>query len=528
MKKEKLSKLFLGCIAASLVSTSCNDESISSGTTYTPVPEGVARYVISTEIGDAAYMLTSETLEVGSVTAVNNGTEVDGGSVMHYVNNNYLYTINEIGGNDPVDVRAYKLDAATGRVQEIGYYSTTKYNSWGSWGDQFVYAAYLSNSTTTPNSSNGVDYSPVDVYYTIADPVTAKAKYGNITSEGFLLNEKIPAAERSPETVNFPAFTEAGGKMYVSVATQGVSKYATLSDNFTASMQSLIENEGLLGEVNDYVARGSGRTYTIAGSTAVSGYSSTFAISNGVPFPLTPDKARVVVYNGDDFEANGFSATPEAFITTDKIGQAYGRYYANPFNTLVRAKENGVDYAYVFSPGSVRRYNDFNVEDINAGKEELITQYSTTVETDWSTSNEIATPLRKVVSNTVAGVMRIKGGETAFDESFGNSGVVDLETLLGGYTFTRVWNIKGNKFLLRVMNEDKPTSAGYYYEFHKNTPTDARFAIYDADSNSIQYIDGLPTTAELREDNSSIGEPCFNGSMAYIPMSLTDKSYGGF
>ncbi|MFI3314410.1 MAG: DUF4374 domain-containing protein [Rikenellaceae bacterium] len=515
--KRKVFRGFLSVLAASSMLISCNKESIESddlnGNDGDTSQEQTSVFVVATEIGDAVYLMTTETLESGTITAKNNGTEANAGSVWQYVNNKYLFSINEIGGSDPVDVRGYALDASSGRVSQIGYYSTTKYASWGSWGDKFAYTAYLSNSAETPNvDSDGTEYSPINIYYTVADPETGTAQFSNFSAEGFLLNSKIAEKDRSPETVNFPGFVEAGGKMYVSIATQGVSKYATLDANFETNMQNLLDNEGYGGTPADYVAKGSGICYTLAGSQAISGYQSTFSATGGVPFPLTPDKARIAVYDADSY---AFGAEPEAFITTDAMGQAYGRYYGNPYNTMVT---NG-NYVYVFSPASARRYSDMDVVD-QADGTEIVAQYSSTDNTEWNEETQL-TDLRKATSSAKASVMRIRAGETNFDSSYGT---VVLEDLLGGYTFTRVWHITEHLFLLRVMNSDKPTSEGYYYEFHKNVPTDARFAIYDAAAKSVHFISGLPTTAELRDDSSSIGEPCCTDTQVFIPMSLESQS----
>ncbi|MFI3295805.1 MAG: DUF4374 domain-containing protein [Rikenellaceae bacterium] len=514
MKKQNFTKFLGACATLALVATSCEKE-VTTVIDET-VQTGDSRFVVATEIGDAVYLMTTESLSEGSITAVNNGTEVNAGSVWQYIDNKYLFSINEIGGNDPVDVRGYSLNASTNRVEQIGYYSTTKYNAWGAWGENFAYMAYLSNSTKPTNvDADGTEYSPIDIYYTIASPISGQAKYSNISAEGFLLNSQIAEADRSPETVNFPCFAEAGGKVYVSIATQGVSKYSTLDADFETNMQNFITNNGLGGTPSDYVAKGSGKVYTIAGTEGVSGYNSSFSATDGVPFPLSPDKVRIAVYSSTDL---AFGEEPEAFISSDLMGQAYGRYYGNPYSTIA---SNG-DYVYVFSPAAARRYSDYNVADEVDGTE-LVDQYNTTETTDWNESTKLS-PLRKVVSSAKASVMRIKAGETEFDMSYQNGGVLELESLLGDYTFTRVWHLDGDLFLLRVMNEDKKASDGYYYEFHKNTPTDARFAIFNAATGTATYISGLPTTSELREDSSSIGEPCFSGDQVFIPMSLTNES----
>ncbi len=483
-------------------------------------PSGEGKFIIVTEVDDAAYILVEETLSEGSTTIVGNGTEVATAGVWHYIDQTRLWSIKDIGGNDPAQVYAYELKGATGMVAEVADFFTTKYNSWGHLGANFAYMAYLSSSDGADTATGqvydqSVEYSAVTLAYTVANAGTGSASFNTVTAEGFLLQD---SENPSPESVNFPGFVEAGGKVYVAIATQGVSKYATLQDNFEGAMQTLIEAEGLGGEPSDYVTNGSGIIYAIdKDAESTSGYTSSFKFSNGVPFPLTPDKVRIAVYDASSYSID---QAPEAFISSDLIGQAYGRYYGNPYNTMVAND----DYVYVFSPGATRRYSDRYSEDINNGKEELVTQYNvdSTTATDWDI-NDTVDPLRKVVSSAKAGVMRIKAGSTSFDTSFGEGGAADLESKLGGYTFTRVWHIAGDYFLLRVMSENT-TADGYYYGFHKYKPVDCNFVIYNAAADTIATISGLPKYAEIRDDNSAIGEPCSYDGVVYIPISKDSGS----
>lgn len=478
-------------------------------------------FIVVTEVDDAAYILTEESLIEGSTTIVGNGTEVQTASVWHYIGDKTLWSIKDVGGDYPAQVYGYQLDPKTKEIREAADFATTKYNSWGHFGDDFAYMAYLTNSSSAPTVEGEVygqkvNYSAVSLTYTRSQGTTGQASFATTSAEGFLLNDK---ENPSPETVNFPGFTEAGGKIYVAIATQGVSKYATLQDNFESSMQTLIEAEGYEGKPSDYVANGSGIVYAIDKLTpgGTSGFSTSFKFANGVPFPLTPDKVRIAVYDADSFS---IEKAPEAFISSDKMGQAFGRYYGNPYNTLVAND----DYVYVFSPGSTRRYSDFYSVDINNGREELVAQYDvdSTTAADW-TEDKKTTPLRKATSRAKAGVMRIKSGASSFDTSFGTDGLVALEEMLGGYTFTRVWHIEGDKFLLRVMSEGK-TADGYYYGFHKSKPVDCHFAIFDASTQKISMISGLPKYAEIRDDNSAIGEPCSHDGKVYIPISKDSGS----
>ncbi len=506
-------------IAASLAA--CSDDNTTPDPTPNPEPTGSGTFVVATEKDGAGYILTAEDLKSGSITSVGSGYTVETASVWQYIEDNRLWAINDGGGGDgkPVDVYEFGSD---GKFKQTADFTSTKYESWGVLGSYFGYMAAASNTTVTATEGE-TTYNSLDVAFTIAggEPTVMYAA-GGFSAEGVLLNDPV---NPSPESIRTPSFAMAGGKLYVAVATGGVSKYATLQPNFDEAMRTLIANEGIGGEPQDYVADGAGKQYAISKTaSSTSGYTATFTASSGVPFSLTPDKARILVYNlpaeitsPSDF---AFDATPDAFITTDKIGQAFGRYYGNPFNTVISSG----DYIYVFSPGAQRRYDDMETPNIMNNKVEELSQHTTSTEADWSSATELPTKLRKVVSDNKAGVMRIKAGETQFDTSFGVDGLVDLESKLGGeYTFTRVWHLAGSKFLIRVMTENKTTD-GYFYGFHKSKPVDCRFVIFDASTASISNISGLPTYADIRDDNTAIGEPCFKDNVVYIPYSLETKS----
>ncbi len=513
--------------AVALATVSCESDSaddVTSGDDVTTNPDSgsssaVGKFIVVTEVDDAAYILVEDQLSEGSTTIVGNGTEVETAGVWHYIDDARLWSIKDIGGSDPAQVYAYELNSAGTAIKEVADFYTTKYNSWGSLSSNFAYMAYLSSSdgadtatAVSAYSGEEVTYTAVTLAYTVADAGTGSAYFATADAEGFLMQD---TENPSPETVNFPGFAEAGGKVYVAIATSGVSKYATLQDGFEDAMQAVIDAEGYGGTPSDYVAQGSGITYAIDKNTeaGTSGYTSSFSESSGVPFPLTPNKVRIAVYDASSYSID---QAPEAFISSDLMGQAYGRYYGNPYNTVI---SNG-DYVYVFSPASTSRYNDIYAESVDGiDNVQLTTQYAinSTTATDWS-DDILMTSIRKAKTTAKGGVMRIKAGATSFDSSYGDGGFVNLETLLDNYAITRVWHIDDDKFLLRVMSEGTTTD-GYYFGFHKNKPVDCNFAIFEASALTVSYVTGLPAYAEIRDDNSAIGEPCSYEDVVYIPVS---------
>ncbi len=359
------------------------------------------------------------------------------------------------------------------------------------------------------------DYYPTALYYTQINPENTSAVeyFTYALAEDFLLGSYVPDADKSPETVNFPGFVQANGKVYVSVATTGVTGYSVASDDFEANMQNLLDAEGFGGEPWDYVSLNYSVAYMSAPDVG-SGYSNKGSYTSGIAYPLTPHKARVAVYNtAAPFDM--MATTPSTVLTTDLIGQAYGRYLGNPYNTMMT--NTAESYVYVFSPGTTRKFNCVRTTDYTDGTESLQEYTSDTYTT------AVERTVRKVANGgATAGVIRINTATDAIDTSFGTNGVVELEdTYFDGCTFSQVWHITDDKFLLRVMDKEMTTDLGYYYAFHKYQPWDSRFYIFDASTVTMTEISGLPVSANLMSASNTIGEPLCTDSKVYIPYTLT-------
>ncbi|MFR9602343.1 MAG: DUF4374 domain-containing protein [Rikenellaceae bacterium] len=368
------------------------------------------------------------------------------------------------------------------------------------------------------DETTATDYYPTALYLTMINPNNTSGAeiFTYALAEDFLLGSYMEAGEKSPETVNFPGFVEANGKTYVSVATTGVTGYSVASDDFETNMQTLLTNEGFGGEPWDYVSLNYSVAYMSAEGVG-SGYSSSGSYTSGIAYPLTPHKARVAVYNNAaPFDL--VNTTPSKVLTTDLIGQAYGRYLGNPYNTMMT--NDSETYVYVFSPGTTRKFNCVRTTDNGDGTETIIEYTSNTYD------EEAGRTVRKVANGgATAGVIRINTSTDQIDTTWGNNGVVEFEdTYFGGCTFSQVWHITGDKYLLRVMDAECTTDLGYYYAFHKSQPWDSRFYIFDAETLTMTQINGLPVSADLMDASNTIGEPLCTESKIYIPYTLLTGS----
>ncbi len=524
MKKINFSKSIFALAAFATLATACStddatDGSANGGSTDTSVEVGDTRFAIATQVTSAStgdtvmVLLTSETLEEGSITTIGNGTELaqSASEWSKTPDNKYFFSIKDNGGSDPTDVVQYYLNASTGLLSVKKEFSGDAYHTWGMWGDKF---ATTRNGTYSATDDAKYSYTidSVDVtslqagtYYaartttSYSDPETGKATLSSYDTNNYL-GKYYTGSEldlNNGETATVVGFVTAGDYVYASYATTGVTHFAIGTDGY-----------GWNSENEKYISQGYG-SYTCVTSEDIS---NSFTATGGVPFPLTPGNAYVARY-----PLSGSFESEPTIIATDKMGQAFGRTTGNPLNSVVANDDEG--YVYIFSAGTTRRYStDLSTED-----DAVIAQYSESESADRDDSNKLSDPLYVNTSNKGARVMRIKYGESEFDSSFGTDGVMDFNSSLGNYTYSRVWHISGSKFLLRVIHTEN-----LYNASHKTDVGDAHFYVFDASTASATKVAGLPEPEDFTDQGSrAIGEPYIEDDMVYIPMAPNNTSYPG-
>lgn len=208
-------------------------------------------------------------------------------------------------------------------------------------------------------------------------------------------------------------------------------------------------------------------------ATADGGSGSGSYTAGTIPSTQYPDKAYIAIYSG-----NNFNNTP-VIAETDKIGYACGRYASQYYQTIWAADNGDV---YVFSSGYGR----------------------TAVSSD---------DLKKVEGQLPSGVMRIKAGETKFDDSY----YVNLEEIGKKHAMYRCWHISDDYFLLQMYN-------GGLEEMLKGRTADmSQLAIFKGEDKSITPVTGLPT------DLAGFGgEPFGENGKMYIAVSVTGGDYPAF
>ncbi len=208
--------------------------------------------------------------------------------------------------------------------------------------------------------------------------------------------------------------------------------------------------------------------------TTQAGGSGSGAYTAGIiPSTQYPDKAYIAIYSGNSFEEK------PTIAETDKIGFACGRFRSQYYQTIWATKNGDV---YAFSPGYGRSF----------------------VSTD---------ELKKTTGKLPSGVVRIKAGETKFDDDY----YVNIEELGNNNPMFRCWYIDDSYFLLQLYKN------GVQSMINDGKDADvSELAIFDAENKTLKMISGLPANMLVG------GEPFGENGAVYIPINVTTGDYPAF
>ena len=174
-----------------------------------------------------------------------------------------------------------------------------------------------------------------------------------------------------------------------------------------------------------------------------------------------PDECWVAIFEDE-------TLAERKLIRTDKISYACGRNKSQYYQMIWTAESGDV---YVFSPSYAKSMAD-----------------------------------ERQQTTLPAGVVRIKAGTEEFDPNY----YVNIEALTNGISFLRTWYIGGSKFLMLMY--DMPLAPA-------TTMTASRLAIFDVESASLTYVEGLPSAERISGFGTT---PYSEDGKCYIAVTLTD------
>lgn len=283
--------------------------------------DGNGKFVFATTVqgsnATSYVLLTGETLDGGSLSAVNNGLLNDGATqwVFH---RNYLYALTYNQGNAGT-TRSYILGNGGQLEARSTEYRISRFSSYGVYNDDII---TMSTGEGPASFADAHGYKPMTLLVTYLNVLNETSRT-NDTSAGLYSMENFLG---NGEYVTLAGAEQSGSRLYCGVVPMGLSQYGAAEDNgkwIRPGFEHLVHSE----------AGGSGSGSYKAGELVGTQY---------------PDECWVAIYNNENM-------LNPILAKTDKISTPCGRFRSQYYQT-VWAAENGD--IYVFSASYSRTMTD--------------------------------------------------------------------------------------------------------------------------------------------------------------------------
>ena len=325
------------------------DENNNSNTPPINTAEGA--YVIASSVtasGNTSYvLLTSDKLDDGSVSAVNNGLVNDGATYWVFYRNKYLYGLTYNQGNAGT-TRSYIM-GDNGVEARAAEYAVRRFTTYG------IYDKYIMTTSTGDGPS---EYADVNGYI----PQSFLVSWLDVVGETYITNDtrqEIYSAENflgNGEYVTLAGLLESNGKLWSVAVPMGLSQYGVKDGNgrwVREGYADLIKTE--------------------AGGSGSGAYE-----KDELQWTQYPDECWVAIFDDETLSS-------KKLIRTDKISYACGRNKSQYYQTIWAADNGDI---YVFSPSYAKTMSDVRqkttldagVVRIKAGTQEFDPNYYYNIE----------------------------------------------------------------------------------------------------------------------------------------------------
>lgn len=281
-----------------------------------------SEYVIAASVtasGNTSNVLVSTpSLDEGTVSVINNGTVNDGATYWVFFKNQYLYALTYNQGSAGT-TRSYIMDSGGEIQKRSGEYEVSRFTSYGIY-DKYIISTSTGNGPTEWNDENG--YTPKTLLVSYLDPA-AETHTTNDTQNRAYLSENFLG---NGEFVTLAGLLEHNNKIFSAAIPMGLSQYGTKDQN---GRWVLPGNEDLI-------------------KTEAGGSSSSAYLKDELQWTQYPNECHVVIFDDETF-------TTKKVIKTDKISYAAGRNRSQYYQ-MIWAADNGD--VYVFSPSYAKTVTD--------------------------------------------------------------------------------------------------------------------------------------------------------------------------
>lgn len=320
MKKNLLLTGLFATAMTGVVLTACTDVDDSGNGGGN---ESKGEYVIASSVeasgGNSTHvLLTSETLDGGTITTVNNGLVNDGATQWVFYRDRYLYGLTYNQGNAGT-TRSYIMNAQNELQARSKEFAVKRFTTYG------IYGKYIMTSSTGDGPAawaDGNGYVPKVFLLSYLD-VTAETFTTNDTQEKSYLAENFLG---NGEYVTLAGILEHDNKIYSAAVPMGLSQYGVKSEGGKWVKQG---NEDLVK--------------TEAGGSGSGAYK-----KDELQWTQYPDECWVAIFKDE-------SLKEKSLIKTDKISYACGRNRSQYYQTIWAADNGDI---YVFSPSYAKTMSD--------------------------------------------------------------------------------------------------------------------------------------------------------------------------
>ena len=319
MKKNFFLAGLFATAMTGLALTSCTETEVPGGGNNNETKGDFVVAASVTASGNTTnVLLTSKTLDEGSVSTVNNGLVNDGASQWVFYKDQYLYGLTYNQGNAGT-TRSYIMNSANEVQARSGEFAVKRFTTYG------IYDKYIITASTGDGPTEYAD----DKQYL---PKMFLLSYLDVAAETFKTNDTKVKAYMSEnflgngEFVTLAGILEHNKKIYSAAVPMGLSQYGAAVDG---GKYRLPGNETLV-------------------KTEDGGSNSSAYKKGELQWTQYPNECWVAIF--DDA-----AMTTKKLIKTDKISYACGRFKSQYYQTIWEADNGDI---YVFSPSYAKTMSD--------------------------------------------------------------------------------------------------------------------------------------------------------------------------
>lgn len=280
------------------------------------------KYVIAASVqgsnATSHVLLTAESLDGGTLSAVNNGLVNDGASYWVFHGNDYLYALTYNQGNAGT-TRSYVLSPEGSVMPRDMEYKVSRFTSYGTY-DGYIMSMSTGYGPDTQADANG--YLPKTLLLTYLD-VKAETSRSNDTSGGAYSLENFLG---NGEYVTLAGVQQSGSRIFSGVIPMGLSQYGSAAGN------------------GKWIRKG----YEDLVKTADGGSHSSSYKKGELQWTQYPDEGWVAIFEDE-------TMTDPILVKSDKISYPCGRFKSQYYQTVWAADNGDI---YVFSPSYAKTMTD--------------------------------------------------------------------------------------------------------------------------------------------------------------------------